>query len=104
MERTDLEIYKELAAKYLKDLRYFQELHRTARIEADGYWDILQHAQDDIDRIIGQRDGLATAGENLMSEIDKPDYPTHTGMALIYKDEMQQALARAKGDAKKGVE
>ena len=39
-----------------------------------------------------QRDALLDALKNLMSEIDKPDYPTHTGMAILYKDMARAAI------------
>jgi hypothetical protein len=45
-----------------------------------------------------QRDLLLEACKNLLFEIDKPDYPTHTGMALIYKDELKQAIAECGGE------
>ena len=45
---------------------------------------------------VNSHDALLAACENLISEIDKDDYPTHTGMALLYKDELITAIAKAK--------
>ncbi len=40
--------YRELAAKYLKERDYYKELHRTARIEADGYRQCLENKDTDL--------------------------------------------------------
>ncbi len=47
-------------------------------------------------KCVNSHDALLAACENLISEIDKDDYPTHTGMALLYKDELITAIAKAK--------
>ena len=58
---SDLESYKRLAAKYLREKEHFEELHRTARIEADGYWTCLEQKQVEIDKLIKQRTELYEA-------------------------------------------
>ena len=68
----DRDSYKGLAAKYLKERDYFEELHRTARIEADGYWGCLQNKQEEIEGLIKQRDGLVEACEGALKAMNEP--------------------------------
>ncbi|MBN2591604.1 MAG: hypothetical protein JXA96_17190 [Sedimentisphaerales bacterium] len=55
---SDLEIYKELADKYLelaatyfKAKEYFEEMYRIVTLEAKGYWQCLEDNQDRYDAL-----------------------------------------------------
>ncbi len=63
--------------------------------EYDEYIESIAKLHRDLDQTKKQRDELLEAAKDLLSEIDTPDYPTHTGMALIYKDKIKAAIAAA---------
>jgi hypothetical protein len=91
--KTDLEIYKDLAAKYLRAKEHFEELHRIARTEADGYWTCLQQKQEEIDKIIQQRDALLAVLEKYGRHL-----PDCAGLVKVYKDNRAE-IPYAKGCA-----
>jgi len=57
--------YKKIAAKYLNEKEYFEEVHRIARTEADGYWKCLEDRTKERDELIKQRNDLLAACDRL---------------------------------------
>ena len=109
MERTDLDIYKELAAKYLKERNYFEELNRTARLEADGYFNIIEQAQKDSEKTSGLVDELVEYARHKgwcnIAKCAPVEYTGQDATKLACNcgwNKLKQALAKAK-QAKSGA-
>lgn len=66
---SDRDSYKRLAAKYLRERDDFEELYRTVKIEAEGYWGCLQDKHKEIEGLIKQRDALLEVCEKKKKQV-----------------------------------
>ena len=94
---SDLECYKELAAKYFRAKENFEELYRIVTVEAKGYWQCLENKQKEIDTLKSSRDKLVKAWNKLRPSLEPYNYelnkiPTSVRKGIL---NFEQALKEA---------
>jgi len=64
--QSDLDCYKRLAAKYLKERDYFKGLYEATKTEAEGLWQCLEEERKKIKDLRQQRDNLRKIGKEII--------------------------------------